>query len=640
MADDLQTAITGGDNNQPAPLGLATPPPPVDLSQFASQYPASVLAAAQQIFAQQPDQASAFQSQYGGNLSNWLQSFTQWWTNYGGQVSGQMQNFQPEASLLGALGYSQNPGNGNWIASGNAVVQAPPLPPGATATTGPNVPTTSEPAEEGLYDETIGGLNQEVLNDQNLANETQKLQGENATNYGLLGDTLGNAIAPPGQNSGVTNQENAAAQASAATQLTALQQSIKAMQGSLTGSLAAQAAALLQSLNQIQSNISTYGDTASQALTTQINQQLQDLQGSIQSQKASLQTQIQTLSGAADTASQQQLAALQTQLGQLNTAEAPVAQARTAAAQAQVTAVNIGEAQAKNQIAGQAALQGFVGGSSMEDNALAQAGIGAQQAGAADVGEASLQNAQDFQAISDLGANSQDSLANQLAQQKQAITGQGATGEYNLESELATGTQGLQDQGAQGQAAIKNTVAGQQESAGNTYAEQNYGNVNTGIAAQNSLADALAQGQQGITSTEAQQQQANEQNQYSQSLQAALANAALPGQEASSIAATDNLQNAGLLNAQQALNWWAAPSQTPTPATSVSTASNAGNTLAAAGSGLLNAATSIGNSNNWWQTPAKTTTPAPSTSTATNPFNIDTGAYPGDPNAGSAAPGP
>lgn len=588
----------------------------INLSQYASQYPASVIAAAQQIFSTQPDQAQAFQSQYGGNLQAWLNSFTQWWSNYGSSVAGNMAQYAPEANLLSALGYQQGAG-GNWVAGPNAIVQAPPL--GSTAPGSNANPTTNLPAEEGIYNEVIPQINQEVLNDANLAQTTQQLQTQNQANYGTLGNVLAGGVAPAGGLSAVTTQENQAAAAAANTQLAALAQSIQQMQGALSGTLAAQATALQQTLQAVLGNINQYGSAATQALMTQINTQLGDLSTSIQQQQGALQQQIQTLSGAADTASQQQLAALQTQLQQLNTAEAPVAAATTQAAQAQVTAVNIGEAQAKNQIQGQAQLQGFTGGSSMLANALAQAGISAQQAGAADVGQANIANTQAYQQIANQGANTQAAIANQLAQQQQAITGQGAQGQYNLAAALAQGQQQLLDTGATGKAAIANTVAGQGESAGNTAAEQQYANTSAGLQAQYNLSQALAQGQYGLTSTEAQQQQQNIQNQYGQSLQSALLLAGLPAQEAGSITSTDALQNAGLLNAQNALSWWNSPAQAPSPATTTVQAGNTGNQISAAGTGLLGAATSIGNSANWWQSPV--TTP---TSGATAPFTTPT----------------
>ena len=315
----------------------------------------------------------------------------------------------------------------------------------------------------------------------------------------------------------------------------------------------------------------------------------------------------------------------------MNTAEAPVAQARTQAAQAQVTAVNIGEAQTKNQLQGQAALQGFVGGSSSLDNALSQSGISAAQAGAADVGAANVANAEDYQAIANMGANTQASLADQLAQEQQAITGQGATGQFNLETALATGTQGLQDTGATGKAAIANTVAGQTEQNLNTGAATQYANTAAGIAAQNALNQQGAEGQYQLQSQEAQQEEQNVQNQYGQSLQGALALSAAPGQEAGAIANTDSLQNAGLINAQNALNWWATPATPPNPTTTTTQASTLGNTIASAGTGLLGAAASIGNSNNWWQTPASSTVPNTGTGAFTsNPgtFNIGTSLVP------------
>lgn len=577
-----------------------------NLGAAATQYPPAVVSAAQAIFAQKPDQLAAFQNQYGGNLSAWLNGFTQWWSNSGSTVAGQMGSYAPESQLLSALGYQQG-SNGNFVAGPNAVVQPPS--PGAPGTAPVGSGTTNEPAEVGIYDETIGGLNNEILNDANLQQQTQDLQAQNKAAYGQLASVLGSAIAPPGGTSQVTQQENAGITNTANTELSSLLSSIQAMKSSLTGTLAAQADALEKSIQQQMQNASTYGSQASQALNEQIQTQLGDLQTSIGSQKNALNQEIASLSGAADASSQAQLAALQTKQQALTAAEAPVADAVTKAAQAQVAAVNIGEAQAKNQIEGQQALQGFVGGSSELGNALSQSGISAAQAGAQAVGAGRVTNAEAQQAIDNEGAEQGYGIRGTLAQQQQAIADQGATGTGALEAALATGTQGLGDTNAQGQASIKNTVAGEQQQIGDTGAQTQYGNTNAGLQAGNALDNALAQGQNTITDTAAQAQQANLQSQYGQSLQAALGAAALPTQEAGAAANIDNLQNAGLLNAQNALNWWTTSAAPPNPTTTTQTASGAGNAIAAAGTGLLGAATSIGNSNQWWQSPTKTVTP-------------------------------
>jgi hypothetical protein len=623
----------GADQPIATPTPVTTPADPAAAtSTTTGGLPANVVAAANAIFAAEPSQQASFQNQYGGNMQAWLQSFTQWWSNFGNQVAGQMQNFGPEASLLSALGYTQG-GTGNWSPGPSSPVVPTALSSSQLAASTANVPT-----EEGLYDESIGSLNNQVLNDANLAQTTQQLESQTGTDYSTLNGVLGSAISAPGGISQVTAQEQTAASTAATAQLQALAASVSAMSGTLTGNLAAQQQALLQSIQQQITNANTYGDAASQALSQQIQTQLGDLQTSIGQQQTALQTEIQQLSGAADASSQAQLAALQTQLQQLNAAEAPVADATTKAAQAQVTAVNMGEAQAKNQIQGQQALQGFVGGSSELDNALVQAGIQAQQAGAADVGAANVENAQAYQTIANTGANTQANIANNLAQQQQAIAGQSATGTNTLADALATGTQNLNDTGAAGQAAIKNTVAGQIENAQDTGATTGYGNTAAEIAAQNSLAATSDTDQFNIASTEAQQQEENVDQNYSQSLSAALAQTALPGQEASELESEDNLQNTGLLDAQNALNWWSTSSAAPTPTASTTTASSAGNTIAAGGTGLLNAAVSVGNSNKWWQSPTTTTgTNTPSSSSgigsSTNVGITD------DPNVGDAGGG-
>lgn len=607
-APPLQQALTGSPMGGAPPTGPVGPDtPPQQSATSTGQYPPAVLAAAQAIFAQKPDQLAAFQNQYGGNMTAWLNGFTQWWSNNGSSVAGQMGNYAPEAGLLNALGY-QKGANGNFVAGPNAVIQPPAA--GAPGTSAVGGGTTNEPTEVGIYDETIGGLNNEILNDAQLQKQTQDLQNQNTAAYSQLGSVLSGAVAPPGGNSQVTLQENAGITNTANTELSSLLASVQAMKGSLTGTLAAQAAALEQSIQQQMQNASTYGSQASQALNQQIQTQLGDLQTSIGSQKDALNQEIASLSGAADASSQAQLAALQTKQQALTAAEAPVADAVTKAAQAQVAAVNIGEAQAKNQIEGQQALQGFVGGSSQLGNALAQSGISAAQAGAQAVGQARVTNAQAQQAIDTEGAEQGYGIKGTLAQQQQAIADQGATGTNSLQDALAQSTQSLGDTNAQGQATIKNTVAGEQQQIGDTGAQTQYSNTSTGLAAQNALDQALAQGQNTITDTAAEAKQQNLQNQYGQSLQAALAGASIPSQEAGAAAGIDNLQNAGLLNAQNALNWWTTSTQPSSPATTTQTASTAGNSISAAGAGLLGGAISVGNSNNWWQKPSKSVTPA------------------------------
>lgn len=447
-------------------------------------------------------------------------------------------------------------------------------------------------------------------------------EGEKATyTSSLLQAEQGNAAT-------VLAQQTQAAQTAASGNLNALINATSSLQSNLQGALGQQATALAQNLQQLQANAGQYGTAASAALTQQINQQVQNLQTSIASQKQNLQTEIQQLQGANTAESQQQLAALQTELGQLNAAEAPVAAARTQAAQLQVTAVNLGLQQQQAQIKVQNAANGYTGSGTMENQALARAAIGAQQQGAAAVGNASLLNAQDTQTIANQGATGQDAIANTTAQQGYGITTGGAEAGNTLANNLATGTQNLQDTGAAGQATIQNTVAQQLEAAANANSNQQYANTNAGITAAKNISDAGTTGIQGIaTGLNNSVQGFTNQNAAAnasyfdqlagQSLTASQGLAALPTQQASSIATIAALPYTGLTNAQQALNWWATNATPPATTTALTSAGTAGNGIASLGAGLLNSAVSVGNSQKWWQTPT-TTDPNASSS---NPYD-------------------
>lgn len=560
---------------------------------------------------------------------------------------GQTANYTTEANNLLAQNQAAYTNLGNVLAQGaevpdvNTFFSQNPAAASAFAATGGVVPGQNNgqamtAAQFAQYYATANNLQLPVTS-------PLQQQQDSAVNT-AVGTATGAVNAATGTESGAATtaaaQQTAAAQANANSNLTSLSQAVASMQGSLTGELGAQAAALAQNLQTLQSNIGTFGSAESQALTTQINQQLQDLQTAISQQQSALQTQAQTLQGATDSESQQQLASVNTELQSLNAAEAPVAAATTAAAQAQVTAVNIGLAQQNNQIQAQSALQGFVGGSTMTNNAEENAAIAAQQQGAADVGQANVTNAENYQAIADQGAQQSNAIQQAIAGQTYTNTANTAAGQDALANALAQGQQNLNDTGAAGQAAIQAAVAGQQESASNTDANTAYANTVAGLQAQNTLANQLAEGTANIQSTEAgqnqtiantaaqQQQQAtdtgatnllgvqetgaaqtesNALNAYNQSLQSALGAASIPANEATAIPGLANVANTGTNNALSTLNWWASPATASTPGALATTPATTGTALSTLGSGLLGSAITAGNANNWWQSPAANT---------------------------------
>jgi hypothetical protein len=132
--------------------------------------------------------------------------------------------------------------------------------------------------------------------------------------------------------------------------------------------------------------------------------------------------QLQTELGTADQTAASKQAALQQALDQLTGAQAPVSAARTQAAQDAITGVNLGLEGTKDQLTAERAAQGYVGGSTMDDAALARATIGARQQGATLLGDANLQNATDTRSIGTFGANQGYSIAGSLADQRQALT--------------------------------------------------------------------------------------------------------------------------------------------------------------------------------------------------------------------------
>lgn len=173
--------------------------------------------------------------------------------------------------------------------------------------------------------------------------------------------------------------------------------------------------------SQIAADTSTYGPLAD-SLQKQSQENFGTLAGVFKnaipdaSGVSPLLTQENT---AAQTAETSQQSALADEMAKLYANQAPLSQANLDAAESLATAANLAGQQQKQAIDAQYAGQGFVGGSTMEDNALAQALIQAQQQAANAVGQAKVQNATANTNIGNYGAGTGYNLATALAQQEQ-----------------------------------------------------------------------------------------------------------------------------------------------------------------------------------------------------------------------------
>lgn len=290
-----------------------------------------------------------------------------------------------------------------------------------------------------------------------------------------------------------TTAANVAAQNTATQEtLAALGEATAAMQQNLTGNLAAKAAALQQQLQTLYQNLDQLDATQKKALTDQIATMQGDLDQSIATQRQALTDQINALGLAADAQSVALRDALQKEIAGLTAAQAPLAQARLKAAELQATAVNVGLERTKDQLTATAAKQGFIGGSTAQDAALARATIDARQRAAEAVGGAETANAADTRDIGVRGATGERTIAEQLAKAKNDIATQGATGNAALTTAGAVGRQQLGDAGATGLASIINNTGTARAAIGAQGASTTYGNVAAGADQAKTIADQLA----------------------------------------------------------------------------------------------------------------------------------------------------
>lgn len=415
----------------------------------------------------------------------------------------------------------------------------------------------------------------------------------------------------------VTAANDTAAQA----QLTALGQSIGAMQQNLQGALGQKAAALKQLIDSYTTNLSSLDATQRQDLAQQIATQQQDLQQSVTAQQQALQTEVDQLRGNNSEAAQTRTTALNAQLAQLQAAQAPLNDARTKGAEALVTSINLGLQSTQDQLRAAAATDGYVGGSTMQDAALARAAIGARQDAATQIASARVANATDDRSIQQNDATQRYSIADALATGNKSASDMGATGQGALAAQLATGTQALGDTQATGLRTIGDTTASNLENINNQGAAQSYTDTTTGADQARALADSLAQGGYSINSALAQQNQqtattaAGQKSSYYDQLYPAAVNAAqiaagLTGAEAQTKASLIPYGTAGTTNALNTLNWWSNPTAAPATTASLTSPSTVGNQIAGLGANLAGTAFQVG-ANQWWKTPTPATTTTP-----------------------------
>lgn len=482
--------------------------------------------------------------------------------------------------------------------------------------------TEALPIEQGIMQTALPTLLADIEGDAGRRELVNTLTGQATQDY----EAARNAISPEesarrlaeelAQADVTAGRISDSAGTAAAEQLAALQASIAAMQGNLTGDLAARAAALQQQVAAFTQNLDAYDATQKAALAEQIAANQQNLEQSVAAQQQALTTEVNALRGAADANSVARRAALQAEIDGLTAAQAPMAQARLDSANALSTAINLGLEATNDQLTAQNARRGYLGGSSFENAAMARAAITARQQAAQAMGGAREANAGDIRAIQTRGATEGRGLADEYANNLLALSGREATGTRSLADILAEGTRTIGDTGAAGRAGIANATGATRQNIGNAGATQSYQDQTMGSTQLRALLDSLAQGQAGIEGQRATQQQTARDagtaarqgyfdNAYTRGQGGILARPGLGANLASTLTALGDYGNSGLNRSLGALNWWAGNnSPAPTPGFNAAPVDTSGNAIAGLGAGLLGSALNVGMANNFWQKPA------------------------------------
>lgn len=573
--------------------------------------------AIEQFVAGSPEHQQILRDSFAGNLEAFGDWFVGWWEQELAKPNGgNPEDFPTDLGLLQALGYE--------------------------ATADPNVLDPSgQPLEQALLEEVIPGVIGQVQGDTARQAEVDRLTDQTTTGFNDLRTVLDRSAITTDPTTGQPTSANldaqranadatsaaitGAAEAAAQSQLAALQTSVAQIQGNLSGALADRAAALQQAIGAYSQNLTTLDASQRAALAEQIAAQQQNLEQSVATQRQALEQEVSALQGNASAAAQSRRAALEQQLSTLRAAQAPLNDARMRAGEALATAVNLGLQSTQDQLRAEAAREGFVGGSTMQDAALGRAAIGARQDAAQAIGNARVANATDSRDIEARGSERLYSIEDVLAGETQRARDYGASTGARLTAGAAEGLRAINDAGAAGTRTIADTTATNRANLGNYGASTTYADTTAGIDANLNLKNALATGTYDIsTNLAGQTQNAATQGAIAKSgyfdqlypgaLNAAQITAGLPAAEAAAKTSLIPYGTAGANNALGLLNWWNT-SATPPTSTAVTTQPNqTGNQIGALGANLVGAGFQIANANDWWKTP--TTGKGPTTSYA------------------------
>lgn len=476
---------------------------------------------------------------------------------------------------------SSNPGDPNsaaltrWAQRGQQVVSAPP----------------GTPIEQGILQTVLPGLINQITGDQGRQGQVTNWTNQTNAAFGNLAGVLGNAAMTfNGAEYLRQNPDVAAAYASDGAGMNVDDYAKRHYEtyGRSEGRAPVFTSDVNRSqigaLNAATSTMTNAAAVAAAAKTGALGQltaaQLTNLDQSLATQRAALTQEVQQLQGNASAAAAARRAALEQQIIELTAAQAPVSDARLRAAETEATGINIGLEGTRDQLRADAAREGFIGGSTMQDAALARAAIGARQDSARTMGGARVMNATDTRNIGNFGAGQRYSITDVLAGEMQRVGNYGATGQATLTGRGAEIGRGIRDTGAQGQFSISGALA-----------DQNQSLTNANAAARVAYNDQL----------------------FPQAVNSAQLLTQLPGANASANAALIPYGTAGTNNALNTLNWWATNNGTPPTTTAVTTApSTMGNSVAGLGAGLVGSAFQLGQANQWWrpQQPPVTVPPA------------------------------
>jgi hypothetical protein len=496
--------------------------------------------------------------------------------------------------------------------------------------TGAGAAQVDVPLEQALLDQVVPNVVRQVEGDAARQAEVDRLTEQTGAGFNDLRSVLDRSAITTDPTTGQPTSANldaqranadatsaaitAAAQEAAQAQLAALQTSVSQIQGNLSGALAERAAALQQAIGAYSQNLSTLDASQRASLAEQIAAQQQNLEASVATQRQALEEEVAALQGNASAAAQARRAAAEQQLATLRAAQAPLNDARLRAGEALATAVNLGLQSTQDQLRAEAAREGFIGGSTMQDAALGRAAIGARQDAAQAIGNARVANATDSRDIEARGSERLYSIEDVLAGETQRARDYGASTGARLTAGAAEGLRAINDSGATGYRTIADTTAANRANLGNYGASTTYADTTAGVDANLNLKNALATGTYDIsTNLAGQKQNAATQGAiaksgyfdqlYPNALNAAQITAGLPAAEAAAKTALIPYGTAGTNNALGILNWWSNQAAPPTSTAVTTTPSQTGNQIGALGANLVGAGFQLGNTSNWWKTP-------------------------------------